>query len=109
MYMWIIWIKELPYTHFFHMGITFSFKTNLSYPHNHRTYYYYYYILLIINIYIKTFTRRNKIMKFVINRDRLMANIQDVMKAISASVDIPILERMNVEVKKNGNTLYGSD
>ena len=44
-------------------------------------------------------------MKFVINRDRLMASIQDVMKAISARVAIPILTGMKLEVKKHGITL----
>jgi len=53
--------------------------------------------------------RRIQTMKFVINRDRFMASIQDVMKAISARVAIPILTGMKLEVRQHGITLTGSD
>ncbi|SNZ02222.1 DNA polymerase III, beta subunit [Terribacillus aidingensis] len=48
-------------------------------------------------------------MKFVIQRDRLLASIQDVMKAISSRTAIPILTGMKIEAKEDGITLTGSD
>lgn len=48
-------------------------------------------------------------MKFVIQRDKLMASIQDVMKAISARAAIPILTGMKIEANRQGITLTGSD
>lgn len=48
-------------------------------------------------------------MKFVIQRDKLMAGIQDVMKAISSRAAIPILTGMKIEAARNGITLTGSD
>lgn len=48
-------------------------------------------------------------MKFVIQRDRLIAGVQDVMKAISARTVIPILTGMKIEAKQHGITLTGSD
>ena len=48
-------------------------------------------------------------MKFVIQRDKLMSSIQDVMKAISSRTAIPILTGMKLEVKQHGITLTGSD
>ncbi|GIO23995.1 DNA polymerase III subunit beta [Oceanobacillus sp. J11TS1] len=48
-------------------------------------------------------------MRFTIQRDKLIASVQDVMKAISARTVIPILTGMKIEVKKHGVTLTGSD
>ncbi|WP_067727763.1 DNA polymerase III subunit beta [Oceanobacillus damuensis] len=48
-------------------------------------------------------------MKFIIQRDRLIAGVQDVMKAISSRTVIPILTGMKIEAKQHGVTLTGSD
>lgn len=48
-------------------------------------------------------------MKFVIQRNKLMSSIQDVMKAISARAAIPILTGMKIEATERGITLTGSD
>src|SRR5690625_5643209 len=48
-------------------------------------------------------------MKFIIQRDQLMASIQDVMKAISTRAAIPILTGIKVDADENGVTLTGSD
>lgn len=48
-------------------------------------------------------------MRFTIQRDKLIASVQDVMKAISARTVIPILTGMKIEVKQHGVTLTGSD
>ncbi|WP_087973942.1 DNA polymerase III subunit beta [Oceanobacillus rekensis] len=48
-------------------------------------------------------------MKFIIQRDRLIAGVQDVMKAISSRTVIPILTGMKIEAKQHGITLTGSD
>ncbi|WP_188456207.1 DNA polymerase III subunit beta [Virgibacillus oceani] len=48
-------------------------------------------------------------MKFVIQRDQLIASVQDVMKAISSRTAIPILTGMKIDVKQHGITLTGSD
>ena len=48
-------------------------------------------------------------MKFIIQRDKLIAGIQDVMKAISARAAIPILTGMKIEANLHGITLTGSD
>ncbi|MBP1971057.1 DNA polymerase-3 subunit beta [Virgibacillus natechei] len=48
-------------------------------------------------------------MKFIIQRDQLIASIQDVMKAISTRTVIPILTGVKIEAKQHGITLTGSD
>ncbi|MFD1040321.1 DNA polymerase III subunit beta [Virgibacillus byunsanensis] len=48
-------------------------------------------------------------MKFIIQRDQLIASVQDVMKAISSRTAIPILTGMKIEARSNGITLTGSD
>ncbi|WP_042220861.1 DNA polymerase III subunit beta [Oceanobacillus manasiensis] len=48
-------------------------------------------------------------MKFIIQRDQLIASVQDVMKAISSRTVIPILTGMKIEAKESGITLTGSD
>ena len=48
-------------------------------------------------------------MRFIIQRDQLMASIQDVMKAISARAAIPILTGIKIEVNQRGIILTGSD
>ncbi|SDQ04729.1 DNA polymerase-3 subunit beta [Virgibacillus subterraneus] len=48
-------------------------------------------------------------MKFIIQRDQLMAGVQDVMKAISSRTAIPILTGMKIDAKSDGITLTGSD
>ncbi|HLR52719.1 MAG TPA: DNA polymerase III subunit beta [Candidatus Avamphibacillus sp.] len=48
-------------------------------------------------------------MKFIIEREKLIASIQDVMKAISSRTAIPILTGMKLEATQHGITLTGSD
>lgn len=48
-------------------------------------------------------------MKFVINRDRLLKSLNDVMKAISSRAAIPILTGVKIEADQQGITLTGSD
>lgn len=48
-------------------------------------------------------------MKFEIMRDRLLDGLNDVMKAISQKVAIPILTGIKIEVNDNGLTMTGSD
>src|SRR5690625_5867771 len=48
-------------------------------------------------------------MRFIIQRDKLMASIQDVMKAISSRAAIPILTGIKIDVNHHGITLTGSD
>ncbi|WP_430789530.1 DNA polymerase III subunit beta [Virgibacillus flavescens] len=48
-------------------------------------------------------------MKFIIQRDKLISSVQDVMKAISSRTAIPILTGMKIEATTNGITLTGSD
>src|SRR5699024_4099023 len=55
------------------------------------------------------FSRRNSFMKFVTQRDQLVASILNVMKAISQRTAIPILTGMKIEAKKSGLILTGSD
>lgn len=63
--------------------------------------------LLINNIYISC--QEGIILKFIIERDKLIASIQDVMKAISSRTAIPILTGMKLEARQDGVTLTGSD
>jgi len=48
-------------------------------------------------------------LKFIIEREKLIASIQDVMKAISSRTAIPILTGMKLEATQQGITLTGSD
>ncbi|HEX6593314.1 MAG TPA: DNA polymerase III subunit beta [Bacillota bacterium] len=48
-------------------------------------------------------------MRFIIQRDQLVASIQNVMKAISQRTAIPILTGMKIEAKRSGIVLTGSD
>ncbi|CDQ37851.1 DNA polymerase III subunit beta [Virgibacillus salexigens] len=48
-------------------------------------------------------------MKFVIQRDQLIASVQNVMKAISSRTVIPILTGIKIEARQDGITLTGSD
>ncbi|MEN1966527.1 DNA polymerase III subunit beta [Lentibacillus sp. N15] len=48
-------------------------------------------------------------MKFIIQRDQLIASVQDVMKAISTRTAIPILTGMKIDAHQHGITLTGSD
>ena len=48
-------------------------------------------------------------MKFEIMRDRLLDGLNDVMKAISQKVAIPILTGIKIEVDEKGITMTGSD
>ncbi|MFD2045626.1 DNA polymerase III subunit beta [Ornithinibacillus salinisoli] len=48
-------------------------------------------------------------MKFIIQRNQLIASVQDVMKAISSRTAIPILTGMKIEAKEHGITLTGSN
>ncbi|MFD1850987.1 DNA polymerase III subunit beta [Oceanobacillus bengalensis] len=48
-------------------------------------------------------------MKFIIQRNQLIASVQNVMKAISSRTVIPILTGIKIEAKQHGITLTGSD
>ncbi|SFD71421.1 DNA polymerase-3 subunit beta [Lentibacillus persicus] len=48
-------------------------------------------------------------MKFIIQREKLIASVQDVMKAISPRTAIPILTGLKLEALTDGITLTGSD
>ena len=48
-------------------------------------------------------------MKFEIIRDELLDGLNDVMKAISQKVAIPILTGIKIEVDEKGMTMTGSD
>lgn len=48
-------------------------------------------------------------MKFIVQRNQLLASVQDVMKAISSRTAIPILTGMKIEAKETGIVLTGSD
>lgn len=48
-------------------------------------------------------------MKFIIQRDRLVESVQDVMKAVTSRTTIPILTGIKIEAGSNGVTLTGSD
>ncbi len=48
-------------------------------------------------------------MRFIIQRDVLVQNVQDVMKAISSRTTIPILTGIKMKATEDGVTLTGSD
>ena len=48
-------------------------------------------------------------MKFIIQQDKLIASVQNVMKAISSRTTVPILTGMKIEAIQQGITLTGSD
>ncbi len=48
-------------------------------------------------------------MKFIIQRDRLVQSVQDVMKAITSRTTIPILTGIKMTATTDGITLTGSD
>lgn len=48
-------------------------------------------------------------MKFIIQRDRLVQSVQDVMKAITSRTTIPILTGIKIMATEKGVTLTGSD
>lgn len=48
-------------------------------------------------------------MKFIIQREQLIASVQNVMKAVSSRPVIPILTGIKIEAKEYGVTLTGSD
>jgi DNA polymerase III subunit beta len=48
-------------------------------------------------------------MRFVIQRDRLVQSVQDVMKAVSSRTTIPILTGIKIVANDEGVTLTGSD
>ena len=48
-------------------------------------------------------------MKFTIQRDRLLASLQDVMKAVASRTTIPILTGIKIAATESGVTLTGSD
>ncbi|GLB58972.1 DNA polymerase III subunit beta [Cytobacillus sp. NCCP-133] len=48
-------------------------------------------------------------MKFVIQRDRLVQSVQDVMKAVTSRTTIPILTGIKIVASEEGVTLTGSD
>lgn len=48
-------------------------------------------------------------MKFIIQRDKLVQSVQDVMKAVSSRTTIPILTGIKIVADSEGVTLTGSD
>lgn len=48
-------------------------------------------------------------MRFIIQRDRLVQSVQDVMKAVTSRTTIPILTGIKIVVTEDGVTLTGSD
>ena len=48
-------------------------------------------------------------MKFIIQRDRLVQSVQDVMKAVTSRTTIPILTGIKIDPTAEGVTLTGSD
>lgn len=48
-------------------------------------------------------------MRFIIQRDRLVQSVQEVMKAVTSRTTIPILTGVKITVKSEGVTLTGSD
>ena len=48
-------------------------------------------------------------MKFTIQRERLLASLQDVMKAVASRTTIPILTGIKISATESGVTLTGSD
>jgi DNA polymerase III subunit beta len=50
-----------------------------------------------------------KKMKFIIQRDRLVHSVQEVMKAVTSRTTIPILTGIKMTVTEEGVTLTGSD
>ncbi|TLS35126.1 DNA polymerase III subunit beta [Pseudalkalibacillus caeni] len=48
-------------------------------------------------------------MRFTINRETLVSNVQDVMKAVSSRTTIPILTGIKIVASDEGITLTGSD
>lgn len=48
-------------------------------------------------------------MKFIIQRDRLVQSVQDVMKAVTSRTTIPILTGIKVAATESGVSLTGSD
>jgi DNA polymerase III subunit beta len=48
-------------------------------------------------------------MKFIIQRDKLVESVQDVMKAVSSRTTIPILTGIKIVANTEGVTLTGSD
>ena len=48
-------------------------------------------------------------MKFIIQRDRLVHSVQEVMKAVTSRTTIPILTGIKIDTTVEGITLTGSD
>ena len=48
-------------------------------------------------------------MRFTIERDHLVSNVSDVMKAVSSRTTIPILTGIKIVASDEGITLTGSD
>lgn len=48
-------------------------------------------------------------MRFIIQRDRLVQSVQDVMKAVTSRTTIPILTGIKIVADDEGVTLTGSD
>ena len=48
-------------------------------------------------------------MRFIIQRDRLVQSVQDVMKAVTSRTTIPILTGIKITATNEGVTLTGSD
>ncbi len=57
----------------------------------------------------KLFANGGTNMKFVIQRDRLVESVQDVMKAVTSRTTIPILTGIKIIANDEGVTLTGSD
>lgn len=68
-------------------------------------------LLLIINIYnkYKELIRGGRIMKFQVNRNLFLDNLNNVMRAISSRATIPILSGIKLDLSDNELLLTGSD
>ncbi len=53
--------------------------------------------------------RRINLMRFIIQRDRLVQSVQDVMKAVTSRTTIPILTGIKIVATNEGVTFTGSD
>lgn len=90
------------------MWITTAVTIYLTYPPIHTPYYYYYGLkrYKIINI---NDDKEFSIMKFTIQRDYFITQLNDTLKAISPRTTLPILTGIKIDVTEAGVILTGSD
>ena len=61
------------------------------------------------NITIKYSIKEEFFLKFIIQRDRLVESVQDVIKAVASRTTLPILTGIKITASSTGVTLTGSD